>query len=207
MKILIATHNPAKFDRYRKLVSFCSDKIEIVSLSDLSILEKVEENFKTARENAIHKAKEYAKLSGLVTVGVDEAAQTNFLPDHEQPGVYARRFSKDKTELTDADLMKTWLEIFKKYPVEDKMFIWDFAVAYYDPVSDSLGTCSVEQLSHVGGYVSEKMEKGYPLSSILSPVRGGKAYVDLSDDEKFEVDKEYFAKFFVNFRKWLEKIS
>lgn len=207
MKILIATHNPAKFDRYRKLVSFCSDKIEIFSLLDLKINEKVEENFETARENAIHKAREYAKLSGYVTVGVDEATQTNFLPDNEQPGVYARRFSKDKRELTDADLMKTWLKIFKKYPTKDKMFIWDFAVAYYDPSNDSLGISSVEQISYVGGYISEKIEKGYPLSSILSPKKGGKAYVDLSDVEKFEVDKQYFANFFVDFSKWLEKIS
>ncbi|NTW27194.1 MAG: hypothetical protein HGA36_02630 [Candidatus Moranbacteria bacterium] len=207
MKILIATHNPAKFDRYRKLVSFCSDKIEIVSLFDLSITAKVEENFETAQENAIHKAREYAKLSGLLTVGIDEAAQTNFLPDHEQPGVYARRFSKDKQELTDEELMETWLKIFKQYPVEDKMFIWDFAIAYYDPNNDSLETSGVEQISHVGGYISEKMEKGYPLSSILSPIKGGKVYVDLSDEEKFEVDKEYFANFFVDFRRWLEKIS
>jgi inosine/xanthosine triphosphate pyrophosphatase family protein len=203
MKILIATHNPAKFNRYRKLITFCDTSVEAVSLSELEITRKVSENFQTAKENAIFKAEEYAKLSGMITMAVDEATLTNFLPDNEQPGVYARRFSKHKKELTDNELLETWLEIFKKYPQEDKVFVWDFAIAVCDPQKGLLGVSNVEQLSHVGNYVSEKREKGYPLSSILSPKKGGKTYVDLSDEEKFQVDKEYFATFFTDFNKWI----
>lgn len=202
MKILIATHNPAKFNRYKKLIDFCADGIETISLSDLKIVEKVEENFSNATDNAIHKAKEYAKLSNLPTIGVDEAVLTNFLPDNEQPGVYARRFSKNKAELSDQELLNVWLEIFKQYPQEDKIFEWDFSVAFFDPKSKFLGVSEFQQLSHVGDYISEKCEKGYPLSSILTPQKGGRVYVDLSDEEKFEVDKEHFASFFVDFPKW-----
>jgi len=83
MQILIATHNQAKFDRYKNILSQING-LKIFSLSDLKISEKVEENYTTNTENAMHKAITYGNISGLITIGVDEAVMTNFLPDNEQ---------------------------------------------------------------------------------------------------------------------------
>ena len=44
MKILIATHNKQKLFRYKRLLSQLSD-LELLSLDDLKITEKAEENF------------------------------------------------------------------------------------------------------------------------------------------------------------------
>ncbi|WP_420917084.1 non-canonical purine NTP pyrophosphatase [Dictyobacter halimunensis] len=78
MKILLATHNPSKFERYNNLLREVAN-LELVSLQGVSISEKVDEPFATAKENAIHKAVKYARISQLPTLAVDEAVTTNFL--------------------------------------------------------------------------------------------------------------------------------
>ncbi|HZJ34851.1 MAG TPA: non-canonical purine NTP pyrophosphatase, partial [Candidatus Angelobacter sp.] len=143
MKVLIATHNLAKLKRYKKILGLI-DNIEIVSLTDMGISEKVEENYTTNTENALHKARVYGELSGLITVAADEALMTNFLPDNEQPGVYARRFSADKSELTDNEVINVWRKIFDLYPQPDKQFIWSFAVAFYNPETKSEGVQCID---------------------------------------------------------------
>lgn len=202
MKVLIATHNQSKLKRYKKILEIF-ESIELVSLTDLGITEKVEENFATNTENALHKAKVYGELSGLITVAADEALMTNFLPDNEQPGVYARRFSKDKSELTDDEVITVWHEIFKLYPQPDKQFIWDFAVAYYNPQNDSSGVECVEQISYIAKHLSTVRHPGYPMSSFLTSTNGGKPYTELSQSENDATDAKNFANFVSSFGKWL----
>ena len=54
MKLLIASHNPAKVKEYKRYLSDL--KLELVSLSDLNIKEEAPEDGKTFEENAIKKA-------------------------------------------------------------------------------------------------------------------------------------------------------
>ncbi|HMN19306.1 MAG TPA: non-canonical purine NTP pyrophosphatase [Candidatus Moranbacteria bacterium] len=202
MKILIATHNPSKFERYKRILEII-DFLEPVSLADLGITEKVEENYATNVENALHKARTYGKLSGMITVAVDEALMTNFLPDNEQPGVYARRFAKDKKEQTDEELIEIWKEIFKAYSQEDKKFIWNFAVAFYNPKNDSEGVECVEEISHVAKYFSPIKSNGYPMSTFLSFSLNGIPYIEMSQKEKDHKDIQNFASFVDVFNRWL----
>ena len=194
MRILIATHNQAKFERYSRILKAVSG-LEFVSLSDLGIIEKVEENYTTNVENALHKARAYGKISGLITVAVDEALLTNFLPESEQPGVYARRFAKDKKELTDEELIEVWKEIFKLYPQKDKRFIWNFAVAFYDPDTDSEGVECIEEISYVAKYFSPLKSNGYPMATLLSFSPNAKPYVEMTRKEKEQKDANNFALF------------
>lgn len=203
MKILIATHNQSKLKRYKKILE-AIDFIEPISLADLDITEKVEENHTTNTENALHKARTYGKLSGIITVAIDEALMTNFLPDNEQPGVYARRFAKDNKELTDSELIVVWKEIFKLYPQEDKQFIWNFAVAFYNPNNDSEGVECIEEVSHVAKYFSTIETNGYPMSTFLSFRKDGRPYIEMSQQEKDAKDFTSFKVFIDNFTKWLK---
>lgn len=202
MKILIATHNQSKFERYKNILSVIDD-LEICSLGDLGIVEKVEENYATNVENALHKAREYGKISGLITVAVDEALMTNFLPDHEQPGVYARRFSKNKKELTDSEVIEVWREIFKLYSQEDKQFIWNFAVAYFNPQNNTEGTECIEEISYVAKHTSPLKSNGYPMSTFLAMTKNGIPYSELSQREKDLKDEMNFKNFIIIFSKWL----
>lgn len=104
MKILIATHNQSKFKRYYNLLVDIP-QIELISLSELGINDKVDEPFDNALENAIHKAKTYGNLSNLITLAIDDECHTNFLPSNEQPTVYVRRLNKDKKEFTDTEVL------------------------------------------------------------------------------------------------------
>jgi inosine/xanthosine triphosphate pyrophosphatase family protein len=204
MKILLATHNKSKLERYKRILKPL-DFAELVSLADLGIAEKVEENHATNIENALHKARTYGKISGLITIAIDEALLTNFLPDNEQPGVYARRFSKNKKELTDEELIEVWREIFKLYPQKDKKFIWNFAVAFYNPENDSEGFECIEEVSYVAKYFSPIKSNGYPMSTFLSFEQGGIPYIEMNQSKKDEIDAQNFASFVNIFKTWLEK--
>lgn len=204
MKILIATHNKQKLFRYKRLLSQISD-LELLSLDDADITEKAEENFSNNIENAKHKAKFYGDISGLITLGIDEAVLTNFLPDNEQPGVYVRRFSGDKKELNDDEIVATWKKIFKKYPQEDKKFVFDYAVAFYNPQDGSMESMTVEQVSYVASKISEIKSEGYPLSRILTSEKGGRPYIELRKENNWKNDDMNFSKFMENFNIWIKK--
>lgn len=203
MKVLIATHNQAKLKRYKKILGLINH-IEVVSLTDMAISEKVEENYTTNTENALHKARIYGDISGLITVAADEALMTNFLPDNEQPGVYARRFSADKTELTDDEVIDVWHKIFEIYPQPNKQFIWSFAVAFYNPKTKSEGVQCVNQISYISRYFSTIKHPGYPMSSFLSSEKNGKPYTEMTDTENEATDIKNFANFISAFKKWLQ---
>lgn len=203
MKVLIATHNKQKLSRYRRMLTRMPD-LELLSLDDLGIAEKAEENHLSNVENAKHKARFYGSLSGLITLGIDEAVMTNFLPDNEQPGVYVRRFSGDRKELSDDEVIEVWKEIFKKYPEEDKRFIFDFAVAYFNPKNESMDCVTVEQISYVASHFSDMESEGYPLSRLLTIEKGGCPYVELSQEDKWNSDEINFASFLNSFSDWLD---
>lgn len=202
MKILLATHNLGKIDRFTHLLKLVDD-IEVISLNDIGITTDVDEPFLTSHENAIHKAQEYAKQSGLATLAIDDSATTNFLPTNEQPGVFLKRFSGDKKDLTSDQIISTWKKIFDKYPQPDKQFIWDTSIAFFNPVNEFTGCSRVIKISHVVD-ASSVIVSGYPMGSFLSSEKGGKPYSEMTDNEKRKKDIEVFTGFLNEFRGWLK---
>lgn len=205
-KLLIATHNFEKFKRYEKLLLNFS-QLELVSLRDLEIKDVVEENFESNLENAKHKAKCYALLSRLPTIAVDEAVVTNFLPKNQQPGVYVRRFAKDKKELSDEEVVEIWKEIFAQYPEKEKKFIWNFAIAFYDSVHRFEDNIRVKQISYAAKKFSKKNSNGYPMSRVLSPEPDSLSYSDTSEEKKDFYEKKIFAPFLEKMKDWMDVIS
>lgn len=60
MKILLATNNKGKIERFKKLIKYISSDIEVLSPDELGInIIDVEENGKTLMENALLKANAY----------------------------------------------------------------------------------------------------------------------------------------------------
>jgi len=194
MKILLATHNPSKLKRYQSLWSDFKD-LDLVSLSDLGIEKKVAEPYNEVLDNAIIKAKEYASLSQLPVLAIDEALKTNFLPDSEQPGAFVRRFGGDKKELSDLEILETWKKIFQAYPNIDYRFIWTFALAYYHPQQEKLKTTLALPVYKVQIPFSKKIDPGYPMSSFMVPLDYDRPYVDLSPAERLAVDRKNLASF------------
>jgi XTP/dITP diphosphohydrolase len=87
-KLLIATHNQGKLREFRQLLSDLD--LEVTDLEAVGITHDVEETGITFAENAILKAREYAKLSGLLTWSDDSGLEVDALDG--RPGVYSARY-------------------------------------------------------------------------------------------------------------------
>lgn len=111
-KLLIATTNPGKLAEIR---GFLSDiPLELVSLADLGIAEKVEETGTTFEENAILKASDYAKKSGLPTIADDGGLEIDAL--NGEPGVKSHRWIHGDREDEDEELIAYTLAKMKGLP-------------------------------------------------------------------------------------------
>jgi XTP/dITP diphosphohydrolase len=88
MKVLIATTNKGKLKEFKSLLS--KFNIEILSLEDMKEKISVEEDRKTFLDNAIKKAKEYAKFYNIPVIAEDAGLEVEALNNY--PGVYSARF-------------------------------------------------------------------------------------------------------------------
>ena len=101
LKIVIATHNNHKSIELLKLMS--NFPITWMTLRDLEIDTIVEETGTTIQDNAILKAREYARLTRMYTLADDSGLAVEAL--NGRPGVYSSRYggndisSKQQREL------------------------------------------------------------------------------------------------------------
>ena len=91
MRLLIATTNPGKVREYQDLLYGLA--YEQVSLSDVGITQEVAETGATYEENALLKAREYAALSGLLTLADDSGLEVDALGG--RPGIQSARYAPD----------------------------------------------------------------------------------------------------------------
>lgn len=114
-KLLVATTNIGKLEEIKY---FLRDlPIESLSLADLKIKEKIEEDGKTFVENAIKKAKFYAELSDMPTIADDGGLEIDYLKG--EPGVKSRRWIEGK-EASDEELIEYTLLKLKDVPLEKR---------------------------------------------------------------------------------------
>src|SRR3977135_1994076 len=95
--LLLASQNQGKLAEMRQLVAGLP--FRVVGPRDLGITEAPEETGKTFHENAVLKARYYARRSGLLTVAED--AGLSVAARDGGPGLYSSRFGGEGA--TDAD--------------------------------------------------------------------------------------------------------
>ena len=88
MRLLVATTNQDKLREIRSLLADVA--IDLLTLRDLPPLEEPEETGKTFAENALLKARYYARASGLTTVAEDSGLVIDALDG--EPGVHSARY-------------------------------------------------------------------------------------------------------------------
>ncbi len=93
MELLIATTNPGKVREYRAILTGLN--CIFLGLSDLGITQDVAETGSSYAENAALKAREYAALSGRLTLADDSGLEVDALAG--RPGVYSARYAPDST--------------------------------------------------------------------------------------------------------------
>ena len=121
--LLLASQNPGKLAEMKELVAGLP--FRVLSPGDLGIREAPEETGKSFIENAILKARHYARRSGRLTVADDSGLSVDALDGG--PGLYSSRFGGEGA--TDADRNRLLLEKLSGVPGEERGARFTSAVA------------------------------------------------------------------------------
>ena len=160
MKVLFATTNPAKVNKYKKALE---DKgIELITIKDLEVNLPINENGKNAIENAYIKAKTYYEATKIPTIGMDNNLFIENLPEEKQPGTYVRRINGK--ELNDEEMIEHYTNLVKEAG-EKLMAKWVYGMV----VCSDKGTAEFSWTKDHFYFVdtpSKKRNPGYPLDSI-----------------------------------------
>lgn len=161
-KLLIATTNPAKLAEIKEILSDLP--IECVGLKDVGITEAVEETGSTFEENALLKARAYAKLSGLPTLADDGGMEIDVLGG--EPGVHSHRWMHKDREDTDEELIQYAIKKLQGIPLEKRGAQLHLVLAFVLPNGD---VHTSEGL--IRGIIAEKpssyRREGFPYRSLL----------------------------------------
>ncbi|MDA1279848.1 MAG: XTP/dITP diphosphatase [Chloroflexi bacterium] len=109
-KLLVATHNSGKVREFSRLLSGLN--FSVVGLEDFGITADVEETGDTFEENAVIKARAYAKVSGVLTLADDSGLVVDAL--NGEPGVKSARYGGDG--LDDERRVQLLLDNMKHIP-------------------------------------------------------------------------------------------
>jgi len=202
-KIVIATHNPAKVERYGRLFSGLVD--QVLGLDDLGIIDKPTETGDTAEQNSQIKALFYATQSGLLVFSEDEALYVDFLPEDKQPGTFVRRINGED-EATDAELFKYWSQIVKNVPVEKRTGHWHIAYT----LANTDGKYKTISLDHpIRFYYPPSIIKwpGWPMSSLQGKIIFTKPQTEYNADEKKRDEKSANEAIVLDFIKLIKEFE
>ncbi len=174
-QLLIATKNLGKVREYRDLLADLP--FHVVSLADVGIDADVEETGATFEENAVLKARAYARLSGLLTWADDSGLAVDALGGW--PGVHSARAAGP--DATDMDRIRLLLNRLQDAPPDRRSAAFHCVVAIAAPdgrVWTTEGSCSgviIDEPTGQGGF-------GYDPVFFVPSL--GKTFAQLTRDEK-----------------------
>ncbi len=180
-KLLLATSNPGKFNEIKKYLSDLP--IEVVSLQDLNITEKVEEIGQTFKENAILKARFYFKKSNLPTLADDGGFEIDYL--NGEPGVKSHRWLG--YEMSDQELIEETLRRLEGVKKLDRGAQIRAVTALALP-NDEVYTSEGVIKGFITDEVKTKIIPGYPFRSIFYITEFNKVLADLTEEEHQKIN-------------------
>ncbi len=133
MKIVLATRNKHKVKEIKQIMKIYLDdslysKLEILSASDFTGIPEVVEDGKTYEENALKKAREVYKFTGLPSVADDSGIEVDFL--NSEPGVISSIYAGDNA--TDEENNRKLLKLLDGVPLEKRTARFRCVIAYVD---------------------------------------------------------------------------
>ena len=193
MKVLFAKTNPAKIKKYYDRLK--EKDIELITLKDIGINLNVDESGKDALENAYIKAKAYYDVTNIPTIGMDNNLFIEELPYEKQPGTHVRRINGK--ELNDEEMIEHYTNLVKENG--GKLTAkWVYGMVIYD------GKEPKEYKWENGDFyfidkVSSKRNPGYPLDSISINPKYNKYFVELTEEEKKDINEKVNDDLVVDF--------
>lgn len=195
-EILFATGNIAKVDRfYEKLLK---KGILLKSLKDIDIKIDVDENGKTAIENATIKAKAYYDATKITTMAMDDTMYIEGIPEDKQPGVFVRRINGKR--LNDEEMIDYYTNLVKTYGKDGKLntkWILGMVIIKDGEISTYTG---VTNEYYLVDKPAKDIKEGYPLSSILINKKLNKYDIYLTEEDMKigQADDSDFINFIEN---------
>ena len=184
MKVLFATTNPAKVNKYKEELK--KNNIDLITIKDLNIELDVEENGKNAIENAYIKAKAYYEATKIVTIGMDNNLFIEELPEEKQPGTHVRRVNGKY--LDDDEMIEYYTNLVKENGGR-LTAKWVYGMVIYNGKQAKEYTWSKEHFYFIDK-PSMKRNPGYPLDSISIIPEYNKYLVELTEEERKYNKKE-----------------
>lgn len=179
-KVLFATENESKAKRFKNEI--LKNNIEIITINDIEKKVDIEENGENAIENAIIKARAYAKLYDLPVFAMDDNLYIEKIPEDKQPGMYVRRVNGKR--LNDDEMIKYYSNLAHEYGDDGKLTCrWIYGIAVINNGSLSTYSWSKEDF-YIVDKPSNKINPGYPLNTISVNKKLNKYFTDITEDDK-----------------------
>ncbi len=178
MKIVLATNNRHKVTEIKNILTGVS--AQILTLEDFPGFPQVEETGETLEENAILKAREICRFTGLPSLADDSGLEVDALDG--APGVRSSRFAGEGCSYEDNN--KKLLKLLENVAWEERTarFVSVVALAR-DP--DSMVTVRGEIRGVIG--LEEKGEAGFGYDPIFYVPELKKTFGQLSLEEKSRI--------------------
>lgn len=198
MEVLIATKNKGKLEKYSGMLE--SLGIDFLTLDDINLDIKINENGNTTTENAIIKAKTYYETLKMPILTDDSGLIIDKLPPEKQPGVFVRRHNGK--ELSDEEIIELYSKELEEVGGESTgAFIISIAII------DKDGNIHTKETKHKRLFISKpdiNRVPGYPLSSLIfdkevnmymteKKKKGIKIYTESTFGEEIEFIKSVFG--------------
>lgn len=195
-EILFATGNKSKAKRFTK--GLLANDIKVLTLEDVPINIEVEENGTTAIENALIKARAYAKETNLPVFAMDDTLYLENVPEDKQPGMYVRRVNGKR--LTDEEIIEYYSNLAKEYGTNGLITgRWIYGMALISNGHEYTYTWSKENF-YITSTPSKIINPGYPLNTISINIKLNKYFTDMTEEDKLLVqeDESHVVDFLVN---------
>lgn len=177
--VLFATENESKVNRFK--AKLLAKGIKIITINDLPEKLEIEENGKDTIENALIKARAYAKVQDLPVFAMDDSLYIENIPQDKQPGMYVRRVNGKR--LTDEEMLTYYTNLAHEYGINGRLTCrWVYGIATINNKIESTYTFSKDDF-YIVDKPSTKIEKGYPLNTISVHKKLNKYFTDITKEE------------------------
>lgn len=185
-KVLFATGNESKAKRFKD--GLLRNGIEIITIKDIDEDIEVSEDGKDAIENALIKARAYAKVLDIPVFAMDDSLYIDNIPDDKQPGLYVRRVNGKR--LSDEEMLTYYSNLAHEYGVDGKLTCrWVYGIAVINNGVESTYTWSKDDF-YLVDKPTDKIDPGYPLNSISVNKKLNKYFTDMTSEDKENIKED-----------------
>lgn len=195
-KVLFATENESKKKRFYD--SLLKDDIEVLTINDIDNKIDIIEDGRDVIENALIKARGYAKELDISVFAMDDSLYIEGIPEDKQPGLYVRRVNGKR--LSDEEMIEYYSNLARTYGVDGKLTCrWVYGIAIINNGIESTYTWSKGDF-YIVDKPSNIVNLGYPLNTISVNKKLNKYFTDMTkeDWENIKEDESNVIEFLKN---------